>query len=111
VPLPARTRYVGTGYVRELAATLGGSYVADAPDTGIIAWQLHGKRAPEEIVFKDIQFADLTRGDPRLAAAADVAPEADPLGPQPGERLPGSCRHRPRARGLRGPSGGGHDRS
>ena len=37
VPLPARTRYVGTGYVRELAATLGGSYVADAPDTGIIA--------------------------------------------------------------------------
>ena len=37
VPLPARTRYVGTGYVRELAATLGGSYVADAPDAGIVA--------------------------------------------------------------------------
>ncbi|HMD11713.1 MAG TPA: hypothetical protein VKG90_05220, partial [Marmoricola sp.] len=33
----ARTRYVGTGYVRELAAALGGSYVSDAPDTGIIA--------------------------------------------------------------------------
>jgi hypothetical protein len=37
VPLPARTRYVGTGYVRDLAAALGGSYVADAPDTGIVA--------------------------------------------------------------------------
>jgi hypothetical protein len=37
VPLPARSRYVGTGYVRELAATLGGTYVADAPDTGIVA--------------------------------------------------------------------------
>ena len=37
VPLPARSRYVGTGYVRELAATLGGTYLADAPDTGILA--------------------------------------------------------------------------
>jgi hypothetical protein len=35
VPLPARTRYVGTGYVRDLAAELGGEYVADA-DTGIV---------------------------------------------------------------------------
>jgi hypothetical protein len=37
VPLPARTRYVGTGYVRDLADATGGSYVADAPDTGIVA--------------------------------------------------------------------------
>jgi len=37
VPLPARSRYVGTGYVRELAASLGGSYVAAAPDAGIVA--------------------------------------------------------------------------
>jgi hypothetical protein len=37
VPLPARTGYVGTGYVRELAAALGGLYFADAPDTGIVA--------------------------------------------------------------------------
>jgi hypothetical protein len=37
VPLPARSRYVGTGYVRELATALGGTYVADAPDTGIVA--------------------------------------------------------------------------
>ena len=37
VPREARTRYVGTGYVRELAAALGGRYVADAPDVGIVA--------------------------------------------------------------------------
>lgn len=37
VPLPARSRYVGTGYVRELAAAVGGTYVADASDTGIVA--------------------------------------------------------------------------
>ncbi|HEX6674685.1 MAG TPA: hypothetical protein VF486_06645 [Actinomycetes bacterium] len=37
VPLAARTRYVGTGYVRELAEVLGGTYLADAPDVGIVA--------------------------------------------------------------------------
>jgi hypothetical protein len=37
VPLESRTRYVGTGYVRELAATLGGRYQAAAPDVGIVA--------------------------------------------------------------------------
>ena len=37
VPLEARSRYVGTGYVRDLAAVLGGRYVADAPDVGIVA--------------------------------------------------------------------------
>ncbi len=37
VPLPARSRYVGTGYVRELAAARGGTYVADAQDIGIVA--------------------------------------------------------------------------
>jgi hypothetical protein len=37
VPLEARTRYVGTGYVRDLAEVLGGTYVADAPDVGIVA--------------------------------------------------------------------------
>jgi hypothetical protein len=37
VPLTSRSRYVGTGYVRELATALGGTYVADSPDTGIIA--------------------------------------------------------------------------
>jgi hypothetical protein len=37
VPLEARTRYVGTGYVRELAGVLGGRYVPAAPDVGIVA--------------------------------------------------------------------------
>jgi hypothetical protein len=36
VPRTARSRYVGTGYVRALAAELGGSYVTDAPDIGIL---------------------------------------------------------------------------
>ncbi|MCO8269864.1 hypothetical protein M1L60_04565 [Actinoplanes sp. TRM 88003] len=37
VPLEARTNYVGTGYVRELADVLGGRYQPDAPDVGIVA--------------------------------------------------------------------------
>jgi hypothetical protein len=37
VPLEARTRYVGTGYVRDLAEVLGGDYRADAADVGIVA--------------------------------------------------------------------------
>ena len=37
VPLEARTRYVGTGYVRRLADVLGGTYQADAADVGIVA--------------------------------------------------------------------------
>ena len=37
VPLESRTRYVGTGYVRELAGVLGGTYRAAHPDVGILA--------------------------------------------------------------------------
>jgi hypothetical protein len=37
VPLEARSRYVGTGYVQALAEVLGGTYVRDAPDVGIVA--------------------------------------------------------------------------
>jgi hypothetical protein len=37
VPLEARGRYVGTGYVSDLAGVLGGTYRADEPDTGIVA--------------------------------------------------------------------------
>jgi hypothetical protein len=37
VPREARSRYVGTGYIRDLAEQLGGRYVADAPDVGIVA--------------------------------------------------------------------------
>ncbi len=36
VPHAARTRYVGTGYVRELAEAIGGTYAPDAPDVGIV---------------------------------------------------------------------------
>ncbi len=36
VPLEARGRYVGTGYVRELAGVIGGTYRPDAPDVGIV---------------------------------------------------------------------------
>jgi hypothetical protein len=37
VPLSARSRYVGTGYVAALASRLGRPYTADAPDVGIVA--------------------------------------------------------------------------
>jgi hypothetical protein len=37
VPREARSRYVGTGYVRDLAEVVGGRYAADAPDVGIVA--------------------------------------------------------------------------
>lgn len=37
VPLEARTRYVGTGYVRDLAGVLGGTHTAAHPDVGIVA--------------------------------------------------------------------------
>jgi hypothetical protein len=37
VPLEARTRYVGTSYVRDLAEVIGGEYHPDTPDVGIVA--------------------------------------------------------------------------
>ena len=37
VPLEARSRYVGTAYVRALAEVLGGTYHADTADVGIVA--------------------------------------------------------------------------
>jgi hypothetical protein len=37
VPLESRSRYVGTGYVRQLADVLGGTYTADVADVGIVA--------------------------------------------------------------------------
>ncbi len=36
VPRESRSRYVGTGYFRELAGELGGRYTAGAPDAGIV---------------------------------------------------------------------------
>ncbi len=37
VPRPARSRYVGTSYVRDLAEELGARYTADVADAGIVA--------------------------------------------------------------------------
>ena len=37
VPRAARTNYVGTGYLRDLADQLGGTYAADVADIGIVA--------------------------------------------------------------------------
>jgi hypothetical protein len=37
VPRASRTRYVGTGYLRDLAVALGGRYTADVPGIGIVA--------------------------------------------------------------------------
>jgi hypothetical protein len=37
VPLASRSRYVGTGYLRDLAAVLGGDYAPDVADIGIVA--------------------------------------------------------------------------
>jgi formylglycine-generating enzyme required for sulfatase activity len=48
------------------------------PGEGIIAWQLHGGVPPEEIVFREIQFADLSRGDAPLSAAQTTSPNAAP---------------------------------
>jgi hypothetical protein len=36
VPREARSKYVGTGYLEDLANVLGGTYLADAPDVGIV---------------------------------------------------------------------------
>ena len=45
---------------------LNGETTVDAdfptmPDEGIIAWQMHGTRPPREVIFKDIEFTDLSR--------------------------------------------------
>ena len=37
VPREARSGYVGTGYVRDLAGQIGGTYTGDAEDAGIVA--------------------------------------------------------------------------
>ncbi len=46
VPLESRTRYVGTDYVRALAEVLGGAYVRDAADAGIVP-ALDGLAGPD----------------------------------------------------------------
>ena len=46
VPLEARSRYVGTDYVRTLAEVIGGDYVRGAADVGIVA-SLDGLAGPD----------------------------------------------------------------
>jgi hypothetical protein len=46
VPRPARSAYVGTAYVASLAEELGGTYTADAQDTGIVG-SLDTLRGPD----------------------------------------------------------------
>jgi hypothetical protein len=73
VPREARTKYVGTGYVRELAEAIGGTYVADAPDVGIVA-------SLDELASPDFDPAEV---DPRVREfyehttrfRLDIAPE------------------------------------
>ena len=57
VPLESRSRYVGTGYVRQLADVLGGTYTADAADVGIVA-SLDSLAGPE---FDPAQVDPLVR--------------------------------------------------
>ena len=56
VPRESRSRYVGTGYLRELAAVVGGRYVAGAPDVGIVA-------AVDELAGPDLDPAGI---DPQV---------------------------------------------
>ena len=73
VPLESRSRYVGTGYVRQLADVLGGTYTADAADVGIVA-SLDSLAGPE---------LDLAQVDPLVREfyehttrfTLDIAPE------------------------------------
>ena len=46
VPRPARSAYVGTGYIRDLAEELGGTYAADAQDAGIVG-SIESLRGPD----------------------------------------------------------------
>ena len=46
---------------------------------GIIAWQLHGYKSPEEVTFKDIEFVDLTRTAKSGTPATDLVAYKDKL--------------------------------
>jgi hypothetical protein len=58
VPLEARSRYVGTDYVRDLAGVIGGTYTRDAADVGIVA-------SLDELAGPDLDPAAV---DPRVRA-------------------------------------------
>jgi hypothetical protein len=73
VPLESRTRYVGTSYVRELAATLGGTYQPAADDVGIVA-SVEALAGPE---FEPAQVDPLVREfyEHTTRFSLDIVPE------------------------------------
>jgi hypothetical protein len=84
VPLEARTRYVGTDYVRQLASVLGGEYRADAHDVGILSSleELAGPQFdPATVDGRVREFYEHT-----TRFTLDIVPELRPWG-QPGYLL------------------------
>lgn len=73
VPRPARSRYVGTAYVRDLADELGARHTADAQDTGIVA-SLDALAGPE---LDPLQVDPLVREfyEHTTRFALDIVPE------------------------------------
>jgi hypothetical protein len=76
VPLAARSRYVGTDYLRTLAETLGGHYTEAAPDVGIVASidELAGPEFDPSVVDDRVRrFYEHTSGH-----TLDIVPEWRP---------------------------------
>jgi hypothetical protein len=73
VPLEARSRYVGTGYVKALAEVLSGTYTPDAADVGIVATldELSGPEFDPDAV--DPQVREFYEHTTRFSL--DIAPE------------------------------------
>ena len=94
VPLEARSRYVGTDYVRALADVLGGTYHADTADVGIVAAldELAGPEFdPGAVDWRVREFYEHT-----TRFTLDIVPGVAPVG---AARLPAvSERARPSAR-------------
>ena len=94
VPLESRSRYVGTGYVRQLADVLGGTYTTDAADVGIVA-SLDSLAGPEfDPAQVDPGTGVLRAHDPlharHRARMAAVGTSRLPAVPQPAREAAGS---------------------
>src|SRR5215207_7795587 len=73
VPLEARSGYVGVDYVRSLAEVLGGSYVRDAGDAGIVASLDHLAGPDFDPDTVDAQVREFYEHTTRFAL--DIVPE------------------------------------
>jgi len=73
VPLEARSRYVGVDYVRSLADVLGGAYVRDAADAGIVASLDHLAGPDFEPAAVDHRVREFYEHTTRFAL--DIVPE------------------------------------